>query len=413
MKRKIVFLLVLMLCVVIGLCSFGCASETKKQQEEPEEGLQFALTADGAGYNVAGRGTVEGGVIEIPSLHEGLPVTGIAARAFDRDGELTSVSISEGVTAIGDGAFNNCTALTSVSMPTSLRSIGIGAFELCTALVSVDVPEGVTEIKEFAFGSCSALTDIGVPSSLERLGSEVHSASLCIGDAVFSGCKSLEYNEFDNALYLGNTANPYVLLMRAKSKDIESCTINENTKVIYEYAFQNCSALSGVVIPDSVKQIGYKAFSSSGVASVTIGSGVKEIRDSAFLSCKSLTGVVVPDGVEIVGDGAFGMCSALTTVSIGNGVREIGIMAFGDCAVLAKVTFGNGLELIGVSAFYLCPALTEAHFASTEGWRACLPSFSFDDVSADPIPLDPSALASSTTAAEYLRETYRDRYFVK
>ena len=58
---------------------------------------------------------------------------------------------------------------------------------------------------------------------------------------------------------------------------------------IGESAFEN-SNLESITIPDSVKTIGKKAFSScTNLKTVTIGNGVKSIKHNAFENCNSLS----------------------------------------------------------------------------------------------------------------------------
>ncbi|MCQ2292598.1 MAG: leucine-rich repeat domain-containing protein [Bacteroidaceae bacterium] len=124
-------------------------------------------------------------------------------------------------------------------------------------------------------------------------------------------------------------------------------------------AFDLCSGLTSVTIPNSVTSIGEAAFSDcSGLTSVTIPSSVTSIGSSAFCYCCGLTSVTIPEGVTSIGGFAFSLCSGLTSVTIGNGVESIGNYAFFDCSGLTSVTIGNGVESIGSSAFQNCSGLT-------------------------------------------------------
>lgn len=93
-------------------------------------------------------------------------------------------------------------------------------------------------------------------------------------------------------------------------------------------AFEWCSGLTSVTIPDSVTTIGACAFRDcSGLTSVTIPDSVTSIRYSAFENCSGLTSVMIPDSVLSIGNSAFGGCSGLTSVTIGNSVTSIGEFA--------------------------------------------------------------------------------------
>ena len=162
---------------------------------------------------------------------------------------LTNLIIPNSVTSIGDCAFVWCTSLTSVTIPNSVTSIGDSAFEGCSSLKSVTIGNGLTSIGGAAFEDCSSLTSINIPNTITS-----------IGNSVFDGCVSLTYNEYDNAYYLGNDTNPYVLLVKAKDKSITSCLVNANAKFIYTFAFSGCSSLTSITIPNSVTSIGASAF---------------------------------------------------------------------------------------------------------------------------------------------------------
>ena len=67
---------------------------------------------------------------------------------------------------------------------------------------------------------------------------------------------------------------------------------------------------------------------------------VTSIGSSAFQSCSGLTSVTIPNSVTSIGGSAFSGCSGLTSVTIGNSVTSIGGSAFSGCYKLASVSFG-------------------------------------------------------------------------
>ena len=236
----------------------------------------------------------------------------IGSSAFEDCTGLTSVTIGNSVTSIGYGAFYNCSSLTSIVIPDSVTSIGNYAFYNCTGLTSIVIPDGVTSIGLSAFSNCTGLTSIVIPDSVTSIGDWAFNdcaslTSVTIGDGVtsigssaFSGCS------------ITKATIPTIAIDDIPQNNLQEVIINGGES-IGSSAFEDCTGLTSVTIPDSVTSIGYNAFSGcTGLTSVTIGDGVTSIGSSAFSGCTGLTSIVIPDSVTSIEYYAFNDCASLT-----------------------------------------------------------------------------------------------------
>ncbi|MBO5090868.1 MAG: leucine-rich repeat protein [Clostridia bacterium] len=234
-----------------------------------ESGLEWASTKEGIVIYALNNAIK---CLEIPEQIDGKPVVGIYEKAFQNNTSLASVKLSNTITFIGEYAFAYCSNLKTITDGNGLQVIG-----------------------DYAFRDCALLETMLVPNSTQT-----------VGYSAFYGCISLIYNNYDNACYIGNDENPYLILMKAKDTDITSCEIHEKTKFIYDSAFNGCSAIVSITVPDSVISIGNSAFyECSNLSNVELSKNLIKIGGSAFYSCFYLKNVIIPKSVEAVGYNAF------------------------------------------------------------------------------------------------------------
>lgn len=177
--------------------------------------------------------------------------------------------------------------------------------------------------------------------------------------------------------------------------EITKVNIPNTVKTIGSFAFVYCWSLESVEIPDSVTTIGSSAFEGcTALETASLGSGVNSIGTYAFTGCDMLESIsvsdknstfsskngalyskdgktlftypascgaeaVVADGAEEIGISAFGYCMEITNVKLPEGLKKIGKYAFNGCTALQSVQIPSTLEYIDELAFRDCVNLTE------------------------------------------------------
>ena len=120
------------------------------------------------------------------------------------------------------------------------------------------------------------------------------------------------------------------------------------------------SKLERIVLPATGSiTIGDGAFMSSALTEIILPESVVAVGQGAFASCTELRSAVI-SGAEI-GSHAFHLCSTLETAALGNS-SALGGHAFEGCVALKKVEHNNALQLIGEHAFTDCAALQKFIF---------------------------------------------------
>ena len=210
---------------------------------------------------------------------------------------------------------------------------------------------------------------------------------------ISAGDFTAEVTSGDNK-YTGDVIIPSTVTYKSKVLTVTS---------IGDYAFENCSELTSVVIGNSVTSIKYYAFRGcSGLTSVEIGNNVTSIGIGVFNGCTSLKDLRIEDGEGTLSleynssrKGLFYDCPletlylgrdlsystsynyghspfydnkrTLTSVTIGNSVTSIGSYAFEGCSGLTSIEIPNSVTSIGIGAFSGCTSLKDLRIEDGEG----------------------------------------------
>lgn len=295
------------------------------------------------------------------------------------------------VTSIGYKTFLSSTA-TEVYLPDTVTCIKSFAFRIMRNLKNIVIPESVTVIEQGAFEYCESLSSITLPKALESLGRKV------LKDTPYYQATE---NWENGMLYSGN------YLIAADESLSGVCEIKEGTTLIADYAFENCTEITGFVLPQSLKHIGYESFSSCRkVKEIILPESVVSIDDYAFFDCQALESITLPETLEKIGidilddtsyynnpdnwhdnvlytgnalisvdenikaeckikDGTYiiathAFCGTANLISLimPDSVRYIGEASFGWCYDLEYIRFSKNLTEIPDDAFIACTSLS-------------------------------------------------------
>lgn len=161
-----------------------------------------------------------------------------------------------------------------------------------------------------------------------------------------------------------------------------SVVLSEGIENIGNEAFQNCTQLLNISLPESLKSIGGCAFALCGFENIILPNNVSTIGENAFAYSK-LQSVRVPNGVSII-DKQFYSCTALTEITLHSGITQIEAQAFTGCLLIQNVIFDD-----------------------PDGWTVCA------DNGIQIKAFEPEELSDSVTASNYLINVYYSRHWIK
>lgn len=302
--------------------------------------------------------------------------------------------VRNGTRLIADGAFKNCKRLSALIIPDTIEYVGTDAFVgtaffenqnnwsdntliLDYLLLSVNkeytgaffVPDGIRTIADSAFKH-SKLTELITSDSLKHIGynaffdcQELKTVSLgksveTLGRGPFRMCTKLatitvheeneHYSIVDGVLYNKQLSE----VMRCPQKLAEKVILPHSTKKINAYAFELCTEIKSVEIPEGCIFIGNSAFSvCEKLSDIVIPQTMEYIDHYAFSYCNSIESILIPDNVFYLGKYVFTCCMNLKEVELGNGITKLRDGLFESAEKLNAVSLGESIEDISDSAF--------------------------------------------------------------
>ena len=271
---------------------------------------------------------------------------------MDYRDSIQTIVIGDQITQIGRYAFTG-TACSTIKFGKNVRSIGERAFLECRNLNGdLTLPDSVQIVGDSAFAGCTGLTGtLTLGSSLQTIGAGAFydcsfSGNLVIPDSVTSIGRYAFYSR------------PY---LRPETQG--TLTLGRNLRTIGEFAFLESRYTGSLTIPDSVVEIGERAFyqCENLNGTLTLGRSLRTIGKEAFYWCAFTGSLTIPEGVAEIADGAFSSLHQFNRDGMFNGtltlpstLKTIGAEAFAYTDFSGELLIPDGVTSIGANAFAKC-----------------------------------------------------------
>ena len=297
------------------------------------------------------------------SISTDASLASISSFMFDGCTSLETVNLPRDLTSIGQYAFRS-TAIREILIPQGITSFQTGVFEDCSNLekvVAYDI--GLRSIGQYAFRNCSNLRTFQVldangevlpgsyegmimlPSSLTTftaVGSDgyifgsdnVEDAPKFSSIVIPSGVTEIQGYQFYNNTNLKHIEfelETYYSDIDAEGNPVGTVTYSSSLEIIGPSAFENCTSLEEIVMPDSVFNFNSAGFrNASSLRSITLpnNSRFSAIPVSLFDGCVSLEAIDIPSSVGVIRNRSFAQCISLDYVVLPEDLRQVEALAF-------------------------------------------------------------------------------------
>jgi len=326
MKKFSSLILLIMLCISFTLILISCSCDKEIPNDEGSttdnenvenptdsstEEFEFALNDHSTSYSVTKYiGTSKS--VTVPGEYNGKPVTSIESMAFANCEEITDIKISDGIINISSGAFKKCSNLKSITIPSSVNYVETSIFNLLTELSEINVSDNTLFI--------------GSSYTFEKIAFYKNESNWKNG-ALYLGSNLIRVSDTVSGKYeIQNGTKNILGGAFYNCSGITEIILPESITDIGRNIFNGCTGLTSIIVDTNNKKyisdgnciieaetktlvVGCKASIIPNDGSVT------SIGESAFEDCSELTSITIPNFVTNISNYSFIRCRKLTTIN--------------------------------------------------------------------------------------------------
>lgn len=252
---------------------------------------------------------------------------------------VKTVTIGEGVTKITKGLFYGLENCTEVNLPSTLKTIEYRAFDRC-GITSINLPEGLETIGEEAFEN-SQLTALTIPSTVTT-----------IGDRAFYSIDTLKSLDFRANAKI-ESIGPYAF---NHCTDLSVVNLPNSLKTLENGVFSHCYALESIDLPNSITTLKDCVFAGSSLTSIALPNSIVNMGSCNFRECPNLTSVKMPAYLETLGTCTFEMDRNLLTVEMADTMKLTSLPSdtFFECEGLRNIFLPTSIAATEACSFSNC-----------------------------------------------------------
>ncbi|OON95065.1 MAG: hypothetical protein ATN31_00125 [Candidatus Epulonipiscioides saccharophilum] len=286
-------------------------------------------------------------IANIPAILNGIAVTTIDPKIFQRNINLIELTLPEGLTTIGAYAFEFCDALKTVTIPSSVSEIGTFAFARSRALTEIIIlTTNATEVGISTFWNPyidSTIHFAGTKDQWRAFDTGISIRTAMAFESTGQGLVDENWNKLRTVPGIENGTVKFDeetgTITAADSKisraNIPSTIDNIEVTAIGNSAFRWNANINQITLPDTVTSIGHQAFYdlSDRLTAFSIPEKVTFIGEQAFAFCDGISSITIPKSLLVLSPNIFNGCINLATIELNAPLASIGTGALVNTAI--------------------------------------------------------------------------------